>query len=63
MVTLCLHPGWVKTGNGQAFADSVGVKEPPMEVEESVRGVLDQVCFSTYFGLIGGEGWEREGKG
>ena len=35
---------WVKTGNGQSFADSVGVKEPPMTLEESVNGVLEQVC-------------------
>lgn len=34
---------WVKTQNGQAFADSVGVKEPPMSLEESVEGVLGQV--------------------
>ena len=37
---------WVKTGNGQSFADSVGVKEPPMTLEESVNGVLEQVCHS-----------------
>lgn len=35
---------WVKTNNGQAFADSVGVKEPPMSLEESVSGVMRQVC-------------------
>ncbi|PQE26865.1 toxin biosynthesis ketoreductase protein [Rutstroemia sp. NJR-2017a BVV2] len=30
VVSLALHPGWVKTDNGQAFADSVGISEPPM---------------------------------
>ena len=34
---------WVKTANGQAFADSIGVNEPPMTVEESAKGVLEQV--------------------
>ncbi len=33
----------MKTGNGQNFADSIGVKEPPMTLEESVKGVLAQV--------------------
>lgn len=37
---------WVKTGNGQAFADSVGVAEPPLTVEKSVSGVLAQVWLS-----------------
>jgi len=35
---------WVKTANGQNFADSIGVAEPPLELEESVQGVLNQVC-------------------
>lgn len=35
---------WVKTANGQNFADVVGVNEPPMTVEQSVKGVLAQVC-------------------
>ncbi|PQE07649.1 toxin biosynthesis ketoreductase protein [Rutstroemia sp. NJR-2017a BBW] len=30
VVSFALHPGWVKTDNGQAFADSVGISEPPM---------------------------------
>lgn len=42
-----MHPGWVQTGNGQAFAESVGVAEPPMGVRESVEGVLGQV--SVFF--------------
>lgn len=39
----------MKTGNGQMFADSIGVAEPPMNVEDSVRGVLAQVCSSESF--------------
>jgi hypothetical protein len=35
---------WVKTENGQNFADAVGAKEPPMTIEQSVNGVLAQVC-------------------
>jgi norsolorinic acid ketoreductase len=34
---------WVKTGNGQAFADTMGVEAPPMNIEESVEGVLEQI--------------------
>jgi len=34
---------WVKTENGQNFADSIGVQEPPMSLEESVNGLLAQV--------------------
>jgi hypothetical protein len=38
---------WVKTENGQNFADSIGVKEPPMSLEKSVNGVLEQVDSAT----------------
>jgi xanthine dehydrogenase molybdopterin-binding subunit B len=37
---------WVKTANGQNFADSIGVAEPPMTLEQSVNGVLAQACVS-----------------
>ncbi len=33
----------MKTSNGQAFADSIGVPEPPMTLEQSVNGVLEQI--------------------
>ncbi|KAK3389637.1 hypothetical protein B0H63DRAFT_102560 [Podospora didyma] len=38
-----IHPGWVKTGNGQAFADAVGFPEPPMTLQESSEGVVHQI--------------------
>ncbi|GJN84378.1 hypothetical protein PLIIFM63780_007934 [Purpureocillium lilacinum] len=38
-----IHPGWVKTNMGQSLADAVGVKEPPMAVEDSARHVLAQI--------------------
>ncbi|KAJ8060269.1 hypothetical protein OCU04_010610 [Sclerotinia nivalis] len=47
VVALALHPGWVKTKMGQAFADSVGVNEPPLSLEESVNGVLRQIDTAT----------------
>ncbi|KAL5330058.1 hypothetical protein ACEPPN_003582 [Leptodophora sp. 'Broadleaf-Isolate-01'] len=47
VVAVAVHPGWVKTANGQAFADSIGVAEPPMSVEESARGVLAQGNHAT----------------
>jgi len=47
ITTLAVHPGWVKTANGQAFADSIGVDAPPMTLEESVKGVLAQIDGAT----------------
>ncbi|PVH76782.1 NAD(P)-binding protein [Cadophora sp. DSE1049] len=47
VVAVAVHPGWVKTANGQAFADSMGVTEPPMTVEESAKGVLEQIDNAT----------------
>lgn len=43
-IKLTRRARWVKTGNGQNFADAVGAKEPPMTIEQSVKGVLAQVC-------------------
>jgi hypothetical protein len=34
---------WVKTAMGQGFADAVGVKTPPMELDFCVKGLLKQV--------------------
>ncbi|KAF7886108.1 hypothetical protein EAF00_010211 [Botryotinia globosa] len=47
VVCVAVHPGWVKTDNGQAFADSLGVKEPPMSLEESVSGVMRQIDIAS----------------
>ncbi|CAD6446303.1 5badb914-7def-4312-b51d-d4b1db00a58e [Sclerotinia trifoliorum] len=47
VVAFALHPGWVKTKMGQAFADSVGVNEPPLTVEESADGVITQIDTAT----------------
>jgi hypothetical protein len=33
---------------GQGFADAVGVKEPPMDLETSVNALLEQVSRSNY---------------
>ncbi|KAK0636498.1 hypothetical protein B0T17DRAFT_83086 [Bombardia bombarda] len=38
-----VHPGWVKTAMGQAVADAVHFKEPPLGVEESAQGVVEQI--------------------
>jgi hypothetical protein len=50
----------VKTENGQNFADSIGYEEPPMSLEDSVRGVLEQV---SYMLIRGGGGAEKRGEG
>ncbi|KAI9650697.1 hypothetical protein NHQ30_000719 [Ciborinia camelliae] len=47
IVVLTVHPGWVQTNNGQIFADSIGVPEPPMTVEQSSKGVVAQVDSAT----------------
>ena len=52
IVAVAIHPGWVKTANGQNFADSIGVKEPPMTLDDSVKGVLKQVSAN----------WKAEGE-
>ena len=31
---------WVQTGLGQGLADSLGVKEPPMSIEDSAAGSI-----------------------
>jgi hypothetical protein len=36
---------WVKTDNGQAYADAVNVPEPPTDVEASVIKIFQLVCF------------------
>ncbi|KAH8701662.1 putative toxin biosynthesis ketoreductase [Talaromyces proteolyticus] len=43
LVAVSLHPGWVKTGNGQAYADAIGIPEPPMTSEESVDAIFKTI--------------------
>lgn len=38
---------WLKTENGQNFADAVGVEEAPMGVDDAVVKIVEQVCLST----------------
>ncbi|KAL2255624.1 hypothetical protein VTK26DRAFT_2984 [Humicola hyalothermophila] len=38
-----IHPGWVKTRMGQTLADAIGFPEPPLTLEQSVTGVLEQI--------------------
>ena len=49
LVSVAVHPGWVRTENGQGFADAVGVDKPPMNVEESVGCVLKVVSLSCFW--------------
>ena len=34
---------WVQTPLGQSLADAIGFKEPPTTVEQSAKGVVEQV--------------------
>lgn len=44
LVAVALHPGWVKTRAGEFAAKEWGVDvEPPVSVEESVKGMLEIV--------------------
>ncbi|AEO66419.1 uncharacterized protein THITE_2144003 [Thermothielavioides terrestris NRRL 8126] len=43
LVVGVLHPGWVQTELGQALADAVGFKEPPMTLEQSAKGMIQQI--------------------
>lgn len=44
LVSVAVHPGWVRTGMGEAFAQAVGPGViPPKGVEESAAGVLQVV--------------------
>ncbi|KAK4174873.1 hypothetical protein QBC36DRAFT_292016 [Triangularia setosa] len=48
MVVGVVHPGWVKTTMGQGLADAVGFEGgPPLGVEESARGVVEQIAKLT----------------
>ncbi|KAK3294363.1 uncharacterized protein B0H64DRAFT_324982, partial [Chaetomium fimeti] len=38
-----VHPGWVQTDLGQSLADAIGFKEPPLTVEASAKGVVEQI--------------------
>lgn len=40
----CDRGRWVKTDNGQAYADAVNVPEPPTDVEASVNKIFQLVC-------------------
>lgn len=40
---------WVKTDNGQAYADAVNIPEPPTDVEVSVNKIFQLVCFASSF--------------
>lgn len=40
IVSLAIHPGWVKTENGQNFADSIGVQVCPVAEDLHVSTIL-----------------------
>ncbi|KAF3407193.1 hypothetical protein DPV78_001709 [Talaromyces pinophilus] len=53
LVAVTIHPGWVKTDNGQAYADAVNVPEPPTDVEASVKKIFQLVSEATREGMSG----------
>ncbi|KAK0619971.1 hypothetical protein B0T14DRAFT_221435 [Immersiella caudata] len=43
LVVGIVHPGWVKTPMGQLLADAVDFPEPPMEVWDSAKAVVERI--------------------
>ncbi|CAK7265626.1 hypothetical protein SEPCBS119000_001609 [Sporothrix epigloea] len=43
LVVGILHPGWVQTSMGQAVADALGIKEPPITPEKCAWDCLAQI--------------------
>ncbi|CAK7263895.1 hypothetical protein SEPCBS57363_000799 [Sporothrix epigloea] len=43
LVVGVLHPGWVQTSMGQAVADAMGMKEPPITPEKCAWDSLEQI--------------------
>jgi norsolorinic acid ketoreductase len=39
-MSLMFPDSWVQTGLGQGLADSLGVTEPPMSIEDSAAGCI-----------------------
>ncbi|KAG8977798.1 hypothetical protein FRB94_014733 [Tulasnella sp. JGI-2019a] len=60
LVVLSISPGWVKTDMGNFGAASVGMKEAPVTIADSVAGVLKVVHDSTR--AESGRFWDQEGK-
>ncbi|KAH8821754.1 aflatoxin biosynthesis ketoreductase-like protein nor-1 [Xylogone sp. PMI_703] len=50
---VALHPGWVETRMGRHAADLAGVKELPVTVEQSSKGLVEVIDATTKEGLSG----------
>lgn len=54
LVSIALHPGWVQTRMGRAAAKDWGLTgEPPVTVEDSVRGVIEVIDGATHENFSG----------
>ncbi|KAG8979575.1 hypothetical protein FRB94_011596 [Tulasnella sp. JGI-2019a] len=60
LVVLTISPGWVQTDAGNFGASSVGMKEAPMTIADSVSGILKVVHGGTR--AESGKFWDQEGK-
>jgi len=47
IVTMAIHPGWVATDMGNSGATAMGMKEAPVDISQSVAGVLSHVDNAT----------------
>ncbi|KAJ1557654.1 hypothetical protein HK405_015484, partial [Cladochytrium tenue] len=47
LIAFSICPGWTRTEMGQSGADHAGLAEPPVPLEDSIRGLLDKIDNAT----------------
>jgi len=47
LIAFPIHPGWVQTDLGNEGAQFAGLKEAPVQLEDSIRGIVDKIDNAT----------------
>lgn len=61
MTAFVIHPGWVQTDLGNLGATTMGVKEAPVTVKDSVEGmasIIERATKEEYGGMF----WDYTGE-